>query len=264
MNIHITDKELFEKLKAATLVKCLVGSHMYGTNNVNSDIDYLYIYATSENEMLSPFKAHHQLQYKEDGIDYNFVSLHNFINNTLSGDSTINFEVIYSGVLLDSSLEWLFENKNMFITYSVIRSYIGLTRRDINHYGKYKSDKERIKRFTHILRGIFYTTSLLSNKFDFNECNRKTLAEVHKNEFNSGKRLKEVTKVTSELRQDLTYASDNNTLNLGKTIKVEDGIKLNNWMIELCKSNVFLEKQKILSDFDMSIFIDSIENWVAY
>lgn len=264
MNIHFTDKELFKKLKAATLVKCLVGSHMYGTNNVNSDKDYLYIYATSENELLSPFKAHHQLQYKEDGVDYNFVSLHNFINNTLSGDSTINFEVIYSDILDNTSLNWLSENKNMFITYSVIRSYIGLTRRDINHYGKYKSDKERIKRFTHILRGMLYTKDLLLNKFDFKVCNEKTITELHKNEFNSGKRLKEITKITSELREDLTYACNNNTLNLGKTIKVDDGIKLNNWMIELCKSSEFLEKQKELTNFDMSLFIDSIENWVAY
>lgn len=33
MNIHFTDKELFEKLKLATIVKVKVGSHMYGTNH---------------------------------------------------------------------------------------------------------------------------------------------------------------------------------------------------------------------------------------
>ncbi len=33
MNIHFTDKELFEKLKSATLAKVRVGSHLYGTNN---------------------------------------------------------------------------------------------------------------------------------------------------------------------------------------------------------------------------------------
>ena len=81
MNIHFKNKELFEKLKSATIAKVIVGSHMYGTNTESSDIDYLYIYATSENELNSFIKVHHQLQYKEDGIDHNFVSLHNFLNN---------------------------------------------------------------------------------------------------------------------------------------------------------------------------------------
>ncbi len=34
MNIHFNDRQLFEKLKSATIVKCVVGSHMYGTNDM--------------------------------------------------------------------------------------------------------------------------------------------------------------------------------------------------------------------------------------
>lgn len=81
MNIHFDNKELFEKLKSATIAKVVIGSKMYGTYDASkSDIDYLYIYATSENELNSFIKTHHQLQYKEDGIDYNFVSLHTFLS----------------------------------------------------------------------------------------------------------------------------------------------------------------------------------------
>ena len=69
MNIHFANKELFEKLKSATIVKCLVGSRIYGNHTNGSDYDYLHIYATSENELNSFIKVHHQLQYKEDGID---------------------------------------------------------------------------------------------------------------------------------------------------------------------------------------------------
>ena len=36
MNIHFDDKDLFDKLKRATIAKVLVGSHMYGTNNEKS------------------------------------------------------------------------------------------------------------------------------------------------------------------------------------------------------------------------------------
>jgi predicted nucleotidyltransferase len=264
MNIHFTDIVLFEKLKKATMVKVVIGSHMYGTNNVNSDIDYLYIYATSENELLSPFKTHHQLQYKEDGIDHNFVSIHNFIHNTLSGDSTINFEVIHSSALNGTALQWLYENRQMFVTYNIIRSYIGLCRRDINHYGRYKTDQERYKRFGHIIRGVIYTSALLNNAFDFNGCNITAVGEMVKGEFNSGKKLKEITKTTSDLRILVTNACDNNSLNLGKTIKVMDGTYLNEWFIALCLSDMFKSKQSDIMDFSMDSFINSIENWVTY
>lgn len=264
MNIHFTDEVLFEKLKKAAIIRVLVGSHLYGTDNKNSDTDYLYIYATSENELLSPFKTHHQLQYKEEGVDHNFVSLHSFINNTLSGDSTINFEVIQSGALLDTPLEWLYTNKQMFITYNIIRSYIGFCRRDINHYNKYKNDVERLKRFGHIIRGINYTTDLLNNDFNFNRCNSNTVIEMNKKQYNSGKRLREITKNASDLRATLTNACDNNTLNLGKIIKVTDGIKLNDWIVLFCNSETFTTHQEQINDFSMDTLIDSIENWVSY
>lgn len=48
MNIHFTDKELLNKLKSATIAKVVIGSNMYGTNTEKSDVDYLYIYATSK------------------------------------------------------------------------------------------------------------------------------------------------------------------------------------------------------------------------
>lgn len=264
MNIHFDDKNLFEKLKRASIVNVLVGSHMYGTSTENSDTDLLYIYATSQNELLSPFDSHHQLQYKEEGVDHNFVSLHSFIKNALSGDSTINFEVIYSGSLAETPLYWLYENREIFLTYNIIRSYIGFCRRDLNSYGRYKTDKERYKRFGHILRGSIYTEAMLRNEFDFTKCNEETLSEMLKNEYDSGKRLKELTALTTRLRTELTHANDFNTLGLGKTIKVADGIKLHEWCIGFCKGDLFMDYQNVLEDFDMNRFIDSVENWVSY
>ena len=65
MNIHFEDKILFEKLKSATIVRCLVGSRCYGTHTLDSDHDYLYIYATSENELNSFITTHHQFIKKK-------------------------------------------------------------------------------------------------------------------------------------------------------------------------------------------------------
>src|ERR1700749_424554 len=100
MNIHFKDKELFENLKHATLAKVRIGSHLYGTNDSESDEDFLHIYATSEKELQSFIWTNHQLQYKTDGNDHNFISLHAFIRNCVNGDSTINFEVIHSTELI--------------------------------------------------------------------------------------------------------------------------------------------------------------------
>ena len=96
MNIHFEDKDLFEQLKRESLVKVKVGSHLYGMETDESDVDYLYIYLKPENMKDSFIWEHHQLQYKEDGVDHNFVDLHTFIRNILTGDSTINFEVLHS------------------------------------------------------------------------------------------------------------------------------------------------------------------------
>ena len=136
MNIHIKDENLFNNLKDATIFKMKIGSHLYKTNNINSDTDYLYIYATSKNELLSYINSHHQLQYKENNVDYIFVSLHNFMKNIINGDSPINFEVIQTDEFNTSCLSWISDHKTNFITYTTIRSYLGICRRDIKQFHK--------------------------------------------------------------------------------------------------------------------------------
>lgn len=43
MNIHFTNEKLFDTLNDNTIIKIRVGSHMYGLDNKNSDIDYFTI-----------------------------------------------------------------------------------------------------------------------------------------------------------------------------------------------------------------------------
>jgi len=263
MNIHFTDKELFNNLKESTIAKVIVGSHMYGTNTEQSDIDYLYIYATSENELLSSVNVHHQLQYKEDGIDYNFTSLHNFIKNTLSGDSTINYEVIQSDLLKDTQLEWLFKHKDIFTTYTMIRSYLGLARRDIRHFSRSKTDYLKYKRLGHVVRGYLYSRDMINNdKFNFNSCNDE-LKNIDI-DITTNKMLREYERLVSESRKNLNELFNNGKLNKPKSINVDDGISFNNELIEFCKSDIFKEKQKILSNFNLDMFVNSFENWVEY
>jgi predicted nucleotidyltransferase len=267
MNIHITNKTLFESLKLATIAKVRIGSHIYKTNNKDSDEDFLYIYATSINESNSPFKVHHQLQYKENNIDYNFVSLHNFIHNCINGDSTINFEVIFSDELEGTSLEFITKDdiKNNLISYTIIKSYLGLARRDVKHINKYKDDYNRKKRLGHIIRGYIYANQMIEHSFDFNVCNKffkNIIDDISVSEYNNY--LNTYSKNIDELRKELNNKFNIGKLGLPKILNVETAIKIESEILNLCESDYYKDKQMRLKDFDTSIFIDSLENWVSY
>ena len=262
MNIHFDDKDLFDKLKRATIAKVLVGSHMYGTNNEKSDKDFLYIYATSENELTSAIVSNHQLQYKEDGVDHNFVSLHSFIRNTINGDSTINFEVIQSDSLIDTNLEWLSSYKDSFITYTVIRSYLGLAKRDLKHLSK-ASDELKKKRLGHIIRGFLYSLDMINKKFNFRLINNE-LIFIMKDLFFSKEVVSEYEAKINLLRNELNDKLNNKTLGLSQHMNVEDAINITKSLNYFCKSGVFKNCQEELKDFDMSYFMNAFENWVDY
>lgn len=265
MNIHFTDKDLFEKLKLATLVKVRVGSHLYGTNNENSDEDFLYIYATSENELNSFIWTNHQLQYKEEGIDHNFVSAHTFIRNILNGDSTINFEVVHSDELKNSCLEFLHILKESFNTYTIIRSYNGFARRDCKHFTKATNDYEKRKRLGHIIRGYVYADMLMNKTFDFKKANETFVDLLNKHTLDMNSVNKYISLIELQ-RKQLNEKFDNKTLSLAKNLSVNSGKQLEYIFKLVRKSEIFEwdKKQYYLKDFDMSIFINAFENWVNY
>lgn len=264
MNIHFTDKELFEKLKQATLAKVRVGSHLYGTNNENSDEDFLYIYATSEAELQSFVWTNHQLQYKEAGIDHNFVSAHTFIRNILNGDSTINFEVVQSDELKDTWLSFLHGLKDAFNTYTMIRSYNGFAKRDCKHFNKATNDYERRKRLGHIIRGYVYADMLMNKTFDFKKANDRFVILLDEVEHN----MESVNGYAMNLevqRKELNTRFENKTLGLAKNLSVDHGTSIQ-YAFHLVQNNCaeWMIKQNFLKDFDMQIFINAFENWVSY
>jgi predicted nucleotidyltransferase len=176
MNIHFDCNEIKNSLDKRTVFKVRIGSHMYGLDNSKSDIDYLSIYTKTNEENDSFLWEHHQLQYKEKGIDYNYTDLQTFIRNILTGDSTINFEVLYSDDLKNSELSWLEKYKSNFINYNVIKSYLGLAKRDLKIWksttkkGNY-SNSDSDKKLSHFFRGVIVARMLLDKKYtsNFNE-----------------------------------------------------------------------------------------------
>jgi len=185
MNIHFNDFNLFLQLKNNTIFNTKVGSHMYNLNNENSDVDYLNIYLEERSSVLW---EHHQLQYKENNenhnlsIDHNFSSLQSFIRNILTGDATINFEVLYSEDLKNSSLNWLYDIRDKFQNYQIIRSYIGLTKRDFKMFLRESKEfkiinNENSKKLSHFLRGYVFSIMLIEKNFDI-LMNTNYLSEV--------------------------------------------------------------------------------------
>lgn len=264
MNIHFKDKDLFENLKNATLAKVRVGSHLYGTNNENSDEDFLYIYATSENELKSFVWTNHQLQYKEEGVDHNFVSVHTFIRNCINGDSTINFEVIHSDELCGTVLDFLHNVRFAFNTYTIVRSYNGFARRDCKHWTKANTEYEKRKRFGHIIRGYIYAQFIMHKQFNFNHANKLFINQLNDFREITLDNIKKYSELLDIQRKELNLKLDNGTLGLAKMIDVTNGYNVDNLFRLLQDSTFYKTKQAHLKDFDMSIFINAFENWVSY
>lgn len=166
MNIHFDNKEAFEELKRVSVLSIKIGSWMYGTNDENSDSDILYIYVPSYEEMNSMASSHHQFQYKEDGVDHIFVDIYNFLKNSLNGDSTINFEVINHPSLVGTELEFLYNMRHSFSNHKIIRSYLGMARRDVKHISNGSTDRDKNKKLNHVLRGYNFCEQILAKVFN--------------------------------------------------------------------------------------------------
>lgn len=168
MNIHFNDNELFEQLKFNTVFEINVGSYMYNLTSQNSDIDTLHIYLESKENANCVLRTHHQLQYKNNNVDYLFTSLTQFINNILSGDSTINYEVLKTDYFRLKFPE-LYKAMN-FENLEVAKSYLGMCRRDFKSIATYEEKNEKLhKKLYHFVRGVLFAESIIYDKKLFGE-----------------------------------------------------------------------------------------------
>lgn len=203
MNIHFTDQTIFESLLSSAIVQIEFGSFLYGLKDRNSDTDILVIYSPSHQEQLSPFTSNYQFQYKDidNNIDYIFTTPQNFIKNLMSGDSTINYEVIYDDVIKNTPiLSFLYEMKESFNTYNVVKSYLGMARRDLNSVNKEGSDRDKNKRIIHAYRGLQSAKNVLSNSY----VNKMLLHRITKcNEIKAIKSYKERDFICNTIMTDI-------------------------------------------------------------
>jgi hypothetical protein len=155
MNIKI-NKEQAQLLFNCEEKRHVIGSNLYRTNNENSDKDILVIYK-SEFQSDDYYPNYHQFQYDdvENNTDYIFTSQERFWHNLLSGDSTINADIILANPMYKDD-----EKLNILRTFNIIKSFIGFAKRDIKQY---EMNKGKNKIF-HINRSLHCAEKLLNNE----------------------------------------------------------------------------------------------------
>lgn len=250
MNIHIKDKSLFEQLKENSIFNIEIGSGMYGTSDENSDKDLLFIYKPFLLERNSFSITHHQFQYKEDNTDYLFINIYTFIRNALNGDSTINFEIINSPLLKNTIFSYLYENRYDFYNYKIVRSYLGLARRDSQFVFKTNDDREQNKTISHIIRGFYFADRI--TKGDMNPIIEGELLQIINKvktlTLNKDKKqiLQEYMGYVSELREELNL----NKFKLQNYMSIENQYKLDSFIssLDLINNNHGEKLMKLIYD----------------
>lgn len=154
MNIHI-DSNTHLLLQRRAIVQIPIGSRMYKISDADSDTDILCIYAPTRAEISSVIQTHHQLQYKDEGrkTDYIYTSLPQFLRNLINGDSTINFEALFHPKMAEGMMNKIWRQRYEFITYNLIKCYLGMAKRDLKQIRSLNTDKEKWDKLVHVVRG---------------------------------------------------------------------------------------------------------------
>lgn len=182
MEINFNDKEIFNSLTSASLLKIEIGSLFYGTNIDKSDENYLIIYAEGKLNSLTtnfPFI----LKYKNFYDNYLFISLQNFIYYLLNQDKLIIFETLNSAELKYNinGLNWFHKNKKMFYTSKILKYYLNISKIDLKKIKIFKNfeDYECRRLISHLHRNMIYIAMILQGKNDINS-NKKVIIENKK------------------------------------------------------------------------------------
>ena len=265
MNIHFTEKRIFDILVKSSLFHVEFGSSLYDLKHENSDTDIIYIYPDTISEIFSFHRIHHQFQYKENNIDHIFVSLQTFLRNLINGDSTINFEILYSDKFKKSEISWIYFYKEDFISYSLINSYLGMAKRDLNYVDE-NNERNPLnkKKIIHSFRGITFARNLLNKEFDLKDHRIKNF--YHDFSFQL---MKVIKKDLERERLDLTFLLrekyKKNQIPLFGEIKFLS--ELNEKLRIFMRSQKFIDKQIFLTEIEKEIetkLLYSYENGISY
>lgn len=156
--------ELIPELsKDQIIVYMIFGSHLYGTDTENSDLDFKGVYVPTLNQiLLGKFPETYHYQSKSgDGknsskdIDIEIFSLHKFIEMACLGE-TVSIDMLHApgSVLLETSDIWRFIHDHRSDFYSKnLKAFVGYARRQAAKYGVKGSRLAEAKAFVESIQG---------------------------------------------------------------------------------------------------------------
>lgn len=161
MNLHI-NKEEFDFLMTLKSKDYVFGSHLYGTNNENSDKDILHIISDDwDGYTDGGVFPSTLLQYKdvENNVDHIFATRTQFITNLDEGESTI-----YPDIIIFSGEKFWEDDFEQIFTYKILKCYLGLAKRDLKQYKEGKHKLLHASRCLYIVNHILFTRTLPTKK----------------------------------------------------------------------------------------------------
>ena len=140
MNIKIS-KEISEVLLHNTLDTLEFG------NTSGKDRDLLHIVIPNPSMDQGMVDINHSLFYKdvEHNVDHIYITPRGFINGIITGSNTLFFEVLCDGLLEGTCLEFLEEHIADFMTYKLMKAFIGCAGRDFKQANKHKEKDKKLK-----------------------------------------------------------------------------------------------------------------------
>lgn len=263
MNIHI-NKSQYEILMQNTFFSMKIGSHLYGCNNDSSDTDYIHIYAMGSSAEKSISWSHHNFQYKDQSVDHVFSTLQNFLRNIIKGDSTINYECLFSQEFENSEIGFISDLRKSFNNYSLIKAYIGLVKRDL----KFFDHNFQSKKLFHALRGAWSIERILENEYSNNIREKDhsiylTLMKIKNNQLSLEEMKQLALKINKENDQMRALLNDKlNAKMIQKYMNINEIKRLDQEVINFCKSEFYQSFNHEIEVFDD--LYDSLENEVSY
>jgi hypothetical protein len=248
MNIHINKQTFDFLMQQPNLIKFRIGSVLYNLNDDKSDTDYLILYHPFKNQLINPFVNHHQYQYKdvENNTDYNFIDIITFIRNLVNGDSTINYELLYSDEMKNSELSFLFEYRSEFRTYNIVKAYLGFADRDIRHLNKRSTEHDKKRGILHIKRSVLFADLIINNNFALVN---KSLIDFKKNLF------KETIMLHNDELIDMRGEIKLKRENLNKML---ENCEIDRYLDPKIQKNIVEQLQSIIKINDNQIDLDMI------
>ncbi len=257
MNIYFKDEKLFKKLLSKTILKVEVGSQVYGLGE-DAIPSFVHIYATSKSELYSFLNSYYTFQYESEKENLIFMNIHTFIRNLVTGEYTINFEAIHDKSLAGTELDFLYQNRAQFASYTVLKSYLNFAK--VNSK-KIQSEKEGDKwsfQLIEILRNLRFAESIIDNKFVLNNSSLIEEAnEIKAAKFRYNKARLEDIKIEIDYRR--IKANDLlSSKSVTRFLSEDFQYKLDKWLLELTESKCNWELDKSEMSYIYKAFEDNM------